>query len=99
MVLPNLTDLRNVVSRLGHLAENIRISANQVSCYHLRPSMHPIQSTCEAGGRSNVGQADWQEGTLEIAVSDKSVELSTTWQNLHIPHSPSTCTTQRTGAS
>jgi len=31
MVLPNLTDLRNVVSRLGHLAENIRISANQVS--------------------------------------------------------------------
>jgi len=36
--------------------------------------------------------ADGQEGTLEIAVSDKSVELSTTWQNLHIPHSHSTST-------
>lgn len=31
LVLPNLTDLRNLVSRLGHMADDVEVSANQVS--------------------------------------------------------------------
>ncbi|GFZ44818.1 hypothetical protein JCM24511_02544 [Saitozyma sp. JCM 24511] len=29
LVLPNLTDLRNLVSRLGHMADDVEVSANQ----------------------------------------------------------------------
>ncbi|CAD6573581.1 MAG: hypothetical protein TREMPRED_000861 [Tremellales sp. Tagirdzhanova-0007] len=58
LVLPNLGELRNVVSRLSHLADDLTMSANL-------------------------------EGTMELAVKDKTgrVNLTTTWKDLHIPQS------------
>jgi HUS1 checkpoint protein len=40
LVLPNLTDLRNLVSRLGHMADDVEISANQVSREQSRNISH-----------------------------------------------------------
>ncbi|KAI9633365.1 checkpoint protein Hus1/Mec3 [Dioszegia hungarica] len=54
LVLPNLTDLRNLVSRLGTMADDVKLSANH-------------------------------EGKMELTVRSKNVDLTTTWDKLHIP--------------
>lgn len=70
--MPNLAELKVIVSRLSHLADEVTISANHV------------RTTLLGGLPCSLAS---QAGTMELRVKSSNVQMSTTWTKLSIPTS------------